>query len=172
MTLSTREVIDGIFADAATGDLEAVLRWWHDEGTLEDVTIGQAFVGKTALREYLDMYYRALPTVTYEPIRLIIDGPTAMVEWMQPARISGAFDGVEADGREVLLHALDVFHVVDGLIVHEVSWYGDGWFRQRLDGAAGLPEALPLTPRLAAPGSRFGADGSAWRVSPRGPSTP
>ena len=28
MQLSTREVIDGIFADAATGDLEQVLRWW------------------------------------------------------------------------------------------------------------------------------------------------
>ena len=165
MALSTREVIDGIFADAATGDLERVLRWWHDEGTLEDVTIGQAFVGKPALREYLHMYYRALPTVTYEPIRLIVSDQTAMVEWMQPARVSGSFDGVPADGREILLHAMDVFHVVDGLIVHEVSWYGDGWFRQRLEGASGLPSALPLTPVLGSPGERFGPDGAAWRVS-------
>lgn len=164
MALSTREVIDGIFADAATGDLEKVLAWWHDEGTLEDVTIGQAFVGKAALRDYLDMYYRALPDVTYEPIRLVVAGETAMVEWMQPARVSGSFDGVEADGREVLLHAMDVFHVVDGLIVHEVSWYGDGWFRQRLEGATGLPPALPLTPPLSARGSRFGADGRDWRA--------
>ncbi|HWM33075.1 MAG TPA: nuclear transport factor 2 family protein [Pseudolysinimonas sp.] len=164
MTLSTREVIDGIFADAATGDLEAVLAWWHDEGTLEDVTIGQAFVGKAALREYLDMYYRALPDVVYEPIRLIVSGETAMVEWMQPARVSGSFDGVAADGREVLLHAIDVFHVVDGLIVHEVSWYGDGWFRQRLEGVEGLPPALQLTPRLASPRSRFGVDGRNWRA--------
>ena len=161
---TTREVIDGIFADAATGDLENVLRWWHDEGTLEDVTLAQAFVGKDALRAYLDMYYRALPEVRYEPIRLLVDGPTAMVEWMQTARISGAFDGIEADGREVVLHALDVFHVLDGLIVHEVSWYGDGWLRQRLEGVPGLPPSLPLTPRLAAPGSRFSVDGGEWRA--------
>jgi predicted ester cyclase len=160
----TREVIDGIFADAATGDLENVLRWWHDEGTLEDVTLAQAYVGKAALRDYLDMYYRALPEVRYEPIRLLVSGETAMVEWMQTARISGEFDGVEADGREVVLHAMDVFHVVDGLIVHEVSWYGDGWFRQRLDGVTGLPAALPLTPPLAADGSRFGAEGTEWRA--------
>ena len=82
----TRDVIDGIFADAATGDLEAVLRWWHDDGTLEDVTLAQAFVGKPALRDYLDMYYRALPEVRYEPIRLMVSGETAMVEWMQTAR--------------------------------------------------------------------------------------
>ena len=82
----TRDVIDGIFADAATGDLEAVLRWWHDDGTLEDVTLARAFVGKPALREYLDMYYRALPDVRYEPIRLMVSGETAMVEWMQAAR--------------------------------------------------------------------------------------
>jgi ketosteroid isomerase-like protein len=160
----TRDVIDGIFADAATGDLEAVLRWWHDDGTLEDVTLAQAFVGKPALRAYLDMYYRALPEVRYEPIRLLVSGDTAMVEWMQTARVSGVFDGVEADGREVVLHAMDVFHVVDGLIVHEVSWYGDGWLRQRLEGVAGLPPALDLTPPLAADGTRFGADGTEWRA--------
>lgn len=162
--LTTREVIDGIFADAATGDLENVLRWWHDEGTLEDVTLGQAYVGKDALRSYLDMYYRALPEVRYEPIRLLVSGETAMVEWMQTARIAGTFDGVSADGREIVLHAMDVFHVVDGLIVHEVSWYGDGWFRQRLEGTAELPPALPLTPPLTAPGSRFGTDGTGWRA--------
>ncbi len=160
----TREVIDGIFADAATGDLENVLRWWHDEGTLEDVTLAQAYVGKDALRAYLDMYYRALPEVQYEPIRLIVSGESAMVEWIQTARVSGTFDGVDADGREVLLHAMDVFHVVDGLIVHEVSWYGDGWFRQRLNGDTGLPTSLALTPPLAADGSRFGADGKEWRA--------
>jgi predicted ester cyclase len=163
-TPGTREVIDGIFADAATGNLEAVLRWWHDDGTLEDVTIAQAFVGKDALRAYLDMYYRALPGVRYEPIRLLVSGETAMVEWIQTAQVSDSFDGVEADGREVLLHAMDVFHVVDGLIVHEVSWYGDGWFRQRIEGAGGLPASLPLTPALAADGSRFGADGKGWRA--------
>lgn len=165
MTLTTEQVIDGIFADAATGDLEAVLRWWHDDGTLEDVSIAQAFVGKPALRAYLDMYYRALPELRYESIRTVISGPTAVVEWKQTARVAGSFDGVEADGRELELHAIDVFHVIDGLIVHEASWYGDGWLRQRLLGEAGLPPVLPLTPPLASPGSRFGVDGSEWRVS-------
>jgi steroid delta-isomerase-like uncharacterized protein len=163
-TPTTREVIDGIFAAAASGDLEEVLSWWHDEGTLEDVTIASAFVGKAALREYLDWYFRALPEVRYEPIRLLVEGQTAMVEWMQTARVAGSFDGVEADGRVLELHAMDVFHVVDGLIVHEVSWYGDGWLRQRLHGAPGLPPSLPLTPGLAEPGSRFGADGTRWRA--------
>lgn len=161
---TTREVIDGIFAAAATGDLEAVLSWWHDEGTLEDVTIARAFVGKPALRDYLGWYFRSLPEVRYEPIRLLVDGRTAMVEWMQTARVTGDFDGVQADGRMVELHAMDVFHVVDGLIVHEVSWYGDGWLRQRLEGVPGLPPSLPLTPPLAEPGSRFGADGTRWRA--------
>ena len=160
----TRDVIDGIFADAATGDLEAVLRWWHDDGTLEDVTLAQAFVGKPALREYLDMYYRALPEVRVradpaDGLRRDRDGRVDA----DGARLR-RFDGVEADGREVVLHAMDVFHVVDGLIVHEVSWYGDGWLRQRLEGVAGLPPALDLTPPLAADGTRFGADGTEWRA--------
>jgi predicted ester cyclase len=158
MALTTSQVIDGVFADAATGDLERVLSWWSDEGTLEDVSIAQAFVGKPAIRDYLRWYFAAMPSVRYEPIRLLVSGPTAMVEWMQTTEVVAEFDGVAPPPGTVLqLHAIDVFHVVDGLIEHEVSWYGDGWLRQRLDGTApaGTPAPLPLTPALNASGMRF-----------------
>ena len=158
MTLTTSQVIDGIFADAATGDLERVLSWWSDEGTLEDVSIAQAFVGKPAIRDYLRWYFSAMPTVRYEPIRLLVSGPTAMVEWMQTTEVVAEFDGViPPPGTTLTLHAIDVFHVVDGLIEHEVSWYGDGWLRQRLDGSLppGAPSPLPLPPPLNPSGSRF-----------------
>lgn len=156
--LSTGQVIDGIFADAATGDLERVLSWWADDGTLEDVSIAQAFVGKPAIREYLRWYFAAMPGLRYEPIRLVISGPTAVVEWMQTTPVVAPFDGVTPpEGTMLALHAIDVFHVADGLIAHEVSWYGDGWLRQRLQGTApsGTPTTLPLTPGLARPGARF-----------------
>ncbi|MDQ1661920.1 MAG: SnoaL-like polyketide cyclase [Blastococcus sp.] len=155
---STREVIEGIFADAATGDLDRVLRWWSDDGTLEDVSIARAFIGKEELREYLRWYYAALPEVRYEPIRLLVDGPTAVVEWQQSTRVVGEFDGIPPSDQEVYLHAIDVFDVRDGLIQHEVSWYGDAWLRQRLHGETGsdVRPALPLTPPLHADGTRFG----------------
>jgi ketosteroid isomerase-like protein len=154
--LSTGEVIDGIFADAATGDLDRVMSWWAEDGVLEDVTIGQAFSGHAAIREYLDMYFTALPDLRYEPIRLLVSGPTAMVEWSQRTRVVRPFDGVTpSPGTEISLHAVDVFHVVDGLVAHEVSWYGDGWLRQRLTGTAGLPDALPVTPPVRPDGRRF-----------------
>ncbi|MFI7588385.1 nuclear transport factor 2 family protein [Spongisporangium articulatum] len=155
MTLGTREVIDAIFADAATGDVADVMRWWHPDGVLEDVTLARAYRGHDEIADYLTMYYAALPDVVYEPVRLVVEGPTAVVEWAQPAVVSGTFDGVPADGRRLYLHAVDVFHVVDGLIVHESSWYGDGWLRQRLEGATMLPDPLPLTPPAAGPGVRF-----------------
>lgn len=158
MPLTTGQVIDGVFADAATGDLERVLSWWSDEGTLEDVSIAQAFVGKPAIREYLRWYFAAMPSLRFEPIRLVVSGPTAMVEWMQTAEVVAPFDGVTPpSGTTLQLHAIDVFHVVDGLIQHEVSWYGDGWLRQRLDGSASpeTPASLALTPSLNAHGMRF-----------------
>jgi steroid delta-isomerase-like uncharacterized protein len=145
--LSTRDVIDGIFADAATGDLDSVMQWWADDGVLEDVTIARAFHGREEITDYLAMYYTALPDLVFEPIRLVVEGPTAVVEWAQKTRVAAAFDGVEAAGREVYLHAIDVFHVADGLIQHEVSWYGDAWLRMRLEGAAVCaPEPLLVTP--------------------------
>jgi steroid delta-isomerase-like uncharacterized protein len=155
--LDTRAVIDGIFADAATGDLDEVLRWWADDGILEDVTLAKAYRGKDELRAYLAMYYEALPDVDYTPIRLVVDGPTAMVEWAQSTTIAQPFDGIpDSVGRELYLHAIDVFHVVDGLIQHEVSWYGDGWLRQRLGGLAEPPPAtLEVTPGVTPDGLRF-----------------
>ncbi|MCU1579564.1 MAG: SnoaL-like polyketide cyclase [Rhodoglobus sp.] len=158
VALTTSQVIDGIFADAATGDLERVLSWWADDGTLEDVSIARAFVGKPAIRDYLRWYFEAMPELRYEPIRLMISGPTAMVEWMQTTPVVDTFDGVTpAPGTVLQLHAIDVFHVTNGLVAHEVSWYGDGWLRQRLKGTTppGTPPPLPLTPALHAPGTRF-----------------
>ncbi|HEX8007207.1 MAG TPA: nuclear transport factor 2 family protein [Trebonia sp.] len=155
--LDTRGVIDGIFADAATGDLEKVLRWWAEDGILEDVTLARAYRGKQEIRDYLRMYYGALPEVTYEPIRLVVSGPTAVVEWAQSTRVAADFDGVDAAGRDLYLHAIDIFHVENGLIQHEASWYGDAWLRLRLEGVTdpGMPGELPVTPAPVRPGSRF-----------------
>lgn len=153
--LSTRDVIEAIFADAATGDLDNVMRWWADDGVLEDVTIAKAYRGRREISDYLAMYYTALPDLVFEPIRLVVDGSCAIVEWAQTTRVAAVFDGVDAAGREIYLHAIDVFQVADGLIQHEVSWYGDAWLRMRLEGSAGdAPEPLPVTPT-----------GVAWRTA-------
>jgi predicted ester cyclase len=156
--VTTREVIDGIFGAAATGDLDEVMRWWAPDGILEDVTIARAFHGHDAIRAYLEMYYGALPDVTYTPIRVVIDGPSAVVEWAQDALVAAPFDGTRSAGRRVFLHAVDIFHIEGGLVRHESSWYGDGWLRERLDAdSVSAPPPLPVTPAIAAPGARFGA---------------
>ena len=139
--LGTREVIDGLFAAAATGEVEPVLRWWADDGVLDDITLARRYSGKAELRPYLEMYYRAFPQLTYEPSLLLIDGSSAMVEWAQVTRLEGTFDGLPGDGRELRLRAVDLFEIRDGLVVHESSWYGDGWLRQRLQDPH--PELLP-----------------------------
>ena len=85
--LDTGQVIDGIFAAASTGDLGEVMSWWAADGVLEDVTLAQAFTGTAEIREYLEMYFGALlPDVRYEPIRVVISGPTAVVEWARRGR--------------------------------------------------------------------------------------
>ena len=52
--LDTEDVIRGIFGVAATGDLDAVMRWWAPDGILEDVTMARAFRGHQEIRPYLD----------------------------------------------------------------------------------------------------------------------
>jgi predicted ester cyclase len=154
--LDTERVIAGIFADAAVGDLDGVMRWWAADGILEDITIARAFRGHGEIRSYLEMYYRALPEITFEPIRLVVSGPTAVVEWAQSSVIAAPLDGTPSTGTKVFLRAVDIFHVSDGLVQHESSWYGDSWLRQRLGDTNGPPpEALALTPPQPRKGARF-----------------
>ena len=154
--LDTRGVIDGIFADAAKGDLDGVMRWWAPDGILEDVTLARAFHGHGEIRPYLDMYFRALPAITFTPIRLVVDGPTAVVEWAQSTVVAAPLDGTPGVGTDLFLRAVDIFHVADELVQHESSWYGDGWLRQRLGETTSSPPApLAVTPPLPATGGRF-----------------
>lgn len=143
----TRRVIDELFGAAATGVTGDVLRWWHSDGVLDDVTIAQRFRGHDELYPYLEWYYRALPDLDFTPARILVDGPFAAVEWAERCHLEGPFDGIAGDGRELRLRALDLFGIRDGRVAWESSWYGDGWLRRRLelprDGAAQLPAPLP-----------------------------
>ena len=132
--IDTRGVIDGIFAEAANGDLDGVMRWWAPDGILEDVSLARAFHGHDEIREYLDWYYRALPDVRYEPIRLVIDGPTAMVEWAQPARVAAPFDGVGVGREAVPARARRVPRRGRARSQHECGVVRRQWLRHRLDG--------------------------------------
>jgi steroid delta-isomerase-like uncharacterized protein len=142
----TRDVMTRLFAAAATGETEAVLRWWADDGVLDDVTIARRVNGKAQLRDYLDMYYRALPDLHFVPKRLLVDGPWALVEWAESCHLSASFDGVAGDERELRLRGVDVFEVRNGLVARESGWYGDGWFRERIEGPVDdrLPSPLPF----------------------------
>ena len=154
--LGTEAVIEGIFGEAATGDLDGVMSWWAPDGILEDITIARAFRGHGEIRPYLEMYFTALPGIFFEPIRLVVSGPTAVVEWAQSSVVVAPLDGAPAVSTTLFLRAVDIFHIRDGLVQHESSWYGDGWLRQRLGGGdAPSPPPLPLTPPLAADGARF-----------------
>jgi steroid delta-isomerase-like uncharacterized protein len=144
---ATRAVIDGIFAAAATGVLEDVLGWWADDGVLDDITLSRIFNGKAELRPYLDWYFKALPDLDFRPARILVDGPYAAVEWAETCHMSGPFDGLVPDGRELQLRALDLFEIRNGLVQHESSWYGDSWFRRRI-GSIGADAPSPPPPPL------------------------
>jgi hypothetical protein len=154
--LDTEGVIEGIFGEAATGDLNGVMSWWAPDGILDDSTLARAFRGPDEIRPYLEMYFTARPGISVEPIPLVVSGPTAAAEWAQSSAIEAPLDGTPAVGTELFLRAADIFHVAAGWVQHESSWYGDGWLRQRLGGGgAPPPPPLPVTPALAANGARF-----------------
>src|SRR5436305_14135047 len=80
-SVETRRVIDGLFAAAATGITDEVLRWWADDGVLDDVRMAQRFTGKAAMRRFLEMYYLAIPDLDLQPTLLLVGRTRPYVEW-------------------------------------------------------------------------------------------
>ena len=150
---ATRQVIDSLFAAAATGVTADVLEWWHVDGYLDDVTIARRFAGHDQLYPYLEWYYRALPDLDFTPARIIVSGDLASVEWAERCHLRAPFDGVAADGRELRLRAIDLFGIRDGKVAWESSWYGDAWMRRRLEGPTDGPDAPPPPSHGADPGT-------------------
>ena len=124
---AVRDVLDELFRAAGEGDLERVLALWGDNGVIDDVTLGHKAVGKDAVARYLNEYFRAFPDLSYSPEEIWTAGDRGVVTWAGTTHPAGSFFGIPMPTAPLHLRGVDLFVVRDGRVLHERSWYGDGW---------------------------------------------
>ena len=124
---AVRDVLDKLFRAGGDGDLERVLALFDDNGVIEDVTLGHRAEGKEAVARYLNEYFRAFPGLSYSPEEIWTAEDRGVVTWVGTTRPAGSFFGIPMPNAPIHLRGVDLFVVRDGRVLHERSWYGDGW---------------------------------------------
>ena len=120
------KLMHDLFAAAATGDVNEVLKYWAEDGVLVDWTLGRRVEGHAELHPYLEMYFAAFPGLSFTPMNIITDDTHAVVEWEATTVHAGEFFGIPATGRSYDLQGADIFDIRDGKVQEERSFYGSG----------------------------------------------
>lgn len=88
------------------------------EGVSEDWPVVGHLDGRSAMSDYLEMLFAAVPDLHVDTERVAADGETVFVHWHATGTFSGGpFNGIRATGRPIDLRGTDCSTVRDGKIV-------------------------------------------------------
>jgi steroid delta-isomerase-like uncharacterized protein len=117
--------------EAATRDFEALARRdaggmaaaYAEDAVVDFVPVG-VVRGSSGVREFFEGLFAAVPDLETTFEVAAASDSTVVVEWRMRGTFTGAaFQGVEANGKQVELRGADVLQIKDGLIAHNTAYY-------------------------------------------------
>src|SRR3569832_2232246 len=98
------------------GDARRAASLYHEDATNLQVAVGVPAVGKQAIQNDLEEFFRAFPDSETHLENLFQDGEWAIVEWRGRGTWRGEFAGQPPNGKSFELQGSRFFHIVDGKI--------------------------------------------------------
>jgi steroid delta-isomerase-like uncharacterized protein len=113
------------------GDATAAGALYHDDATNLQVAEGVPAVGRPAIEQSLQAFFRAFPDRYTKVENLFECGEWAILEWLGGGTWRGPFAGHPPNGRSFTLRGCGFFHVVQGRIRFQRGyWDRATWFQQ------------------------------------------
>ena len=104
---------------------------YHDDAINLQVAVGVPAVGKQAILDDLNEFFKAFPDSETHIENLFQDGEWAIVEWRGRGIWRGEFAGQPPNGKSFELQGCGFFHIVDGKIKFQRGyWDRASWFLQ------------------------------------------
>jgi steroid delta-isomerase-like uncharacterized protein len=126
------EVAHADFDALTKRDLDAVMESVAAEAMYDFVAVGE-FVGKSAIRRFLEELLAALPDYAITVERVVSDRSTAVVQWHAEGTFSGGkFQGIEPTGKQVKIRGVDVMEITEGQIRHNTIYYDGASFARQI----------------------------------------
>jgi predicted ester cyclase len=116
-TTSPTVIVSAVFERLNLHDVHGLMSLVAEDVS-EDWPVVGHLDGRSAVTNYFEMLFAALPDLHVETERLAANGETVFVHWHANGTFSGApFKGIRATGRAIDLRGTDCFTVLDGKIV-------------------------------------------------------
>jgi steroid delta-isomerase-like uncharacterized protein len=118
-------------------DLDGVAELQHPD-IYEDFLVLRPLSGRAEVRKFFEGLMTAFPDFQLEIEKLTCEGDTVVVQWVSRGTFSGgSFEGIEPNGKRVVVRGVDVMRCEAGLLRHNTVYY-DGMSFARQVGL--LPE--------------------------------
>jgi uncharacterized protein (TIGR02246 family) len=104
-----RAVVETFFEALASGDVDRVMACYAPDALLEVVAPGPFAGARTASREGVEAFFRAIPEIRFEILGMLFDGNRVAVEAQSKGRL--------ANGKPYQNRYHDYFEIEDGRIV-------------------------------------------------------
>jgi|SRR5215210_9108851 len=111
------------FDALARRDPGAMAEHWAEDG-VEDLVPLRVLRGPAEVEAFFRGLIAAVPDGEVEVTRLVADESRAAVEWRLAGTFSGGpFEGVDPNGRHVLLRGLDLLEIEEGKITANTAYF-------------------------------------------------
>ena len=104
-------------------DADAVMHFFDDTSTFEDLAFAAKFVGLTQIRSFVDLTYAGSPDFQVRPTQIVVGDGVAAAAWTMSGTHSGDFPGLPATGKRFEVRASSVVEFGGGTIKAIVDYW-------------------------------------------------
>ena len=110
-------------------DARAAAALYAEDGSITDMPTGDKVQGRVAIEEYLSVWLRAFPDLTFEPARVFGSGDMIAVEWVSHGTHTGPLatpqGEIAATGKRAELRACSISRLTSDDLYAEDNTYFD-----------------------------------------------
>jgi steroid delta-isomerase-like uncharacterized protein len=136
-----RRVIEEAFAAFNAHDVDRYVEHLDESYVWESDAFPVPVRGQEAVKQTLQMYFRAFPDLRLEVEQIIVSGDYAVVRWIASGTHEGEFNGIAPTNRVAQSRGCTVDEIRNGLVVKSCQYSDQLALLQQLGAAPGKAAA-------------------------------
>ncbi|TWU66792.1 SnoaL-like polyketide cyclase [Crateriforma conspicua] len=133
--MTTPQRLRDYYAAWSRQDVDAVLQFFDDQSSFEDLAFAAKFDGLDQIRSFIELTYAGAPDFEVHPTEVMVDGDKAAASWLMSGTHRGDLPGFPATGKRFEVRAASIIQM-SGPTIHRIVDYWNPVEFQRSVGLA------------------------------------
>ncbi len=121
--MSYEKQLRDYYAAWSRQDVDAVLSFFDENSSFEDLAFAAKFVGLGEIRSFIELTYAGAPDFRVEPTRIVAGDGRAAAEWVMTGTHVGDLPGLPATNKAFRVRACSIVQFDEGDHIHEIVDY-------------------------------------------------